>query len=131
MTPFSVPVMVADVTDATPVVVIGKVAVVAPARTVTAAGEGRVAFVLLDVRVTVAPPDGAIPFRVTVPVEELPPISEVGETDTAVRAAGLIVSVSGIETLPWLAVIVAGVALATAVVLMIAVADVVPARTVI
>jgi hypothetical protein len=38
------------------------------------------------------PPVGARPVKVTVPVEELPPITVVGFKDTVDRAGGLTVS---------------------------------------
>ena len=53
-----------------------KVAVVEPAATVTDAGT--VALLEPDARVTVTPPVGAATVRVTVPVELLPPVTEVG-----------------------------------------------------
>ena len=65
-------------------VVTVNVPVVEPAATVTLAGT--VALVL-D-RATTMPVDGAALVRVTVPVEELPPTTEVGLTLTAERAAG-------------------------------------------
>ena len=61
----------------TPTVVIVNVAEVDPAGIATV--EGTVAsFVLLEVRVTVAPPVGAATLRATVPVDDAPPMSEVG-----------------------------------------------------
>jgi hypothetical protein len=54
-----------------------KVAVVAPSATVTLAGTVATA-VLLLVNVTDAPPPGAAALRVTVPVEGLPFVTEVG-----------------------------------------------------
>ena len=69
--------MVTEALDATAAVVIVKVAVVAPAATVTLAGNCAAA-VLLLVRVTTAPLDRAGPFKVTVPVDEVPPITEDG-----------------------------------------------------
>jgi len=54
-----------------------KVALVLPAATVTL--EGTVATdVLVLVRLTTAPPEGALPLRVTVPVELFPPFTLVG-----------------------------------------------------
>ncbi len=79
--------------DATADVVIVKVAVVAPAATVTFAGDCAAA-VLLLVRVTTAPLDGAGPVNVTVPVEEVPPITEAGLSVTEVSAAAVTVRVA-------------------------------------
>jgi hypothetical protein len=58
-------------------VVTVKVALVAPAATVTLAGTVAAA-VLLPESVTTAPPEGAAPVSVTVPCEELPPVTLVG-----------------------------------------------------
>ena len=78
----------------TELVVTEKVADVAPAATVTLAGTCAAA-VLLLVRVTLAPPVGAAPLNVTVPVEELPPVTVAGFTATddkdTVEAAGFTV----------------------------------------
>lgn len=63
------------------------VALVAPAGTVTLAGTVATAVLLLE-SVTSAPPDGAAAVNVTVPVEELPPTTDVGLTLTADRLAG-------------------------------------------
>src|SRR5258708_37886165 len=61
-------------------------AVVAAAATVTL--EGVLAtFVLLLESVTTAPPEGAAPLRVTVPVEEFPPVTLVGFTESEERVA--------------------------------------------
>ena len=79
-----------DVLDATADVVIVKVAVVAPAATVTLAGACAVAVLLLD-SVTTAPLDGAGPVKVTVPVDEVPPSTEVGLSLTEVSAAAVTV----------------------------------------
>jgi hypothetical protein len=70
-------VIVTAVVVATELVVAVKVAVVAPAGTVTVAGTWAAA-VWLDVNATAAPPVGAGPLSVTVPVEGLPPRTEVG-----------------------------------------------------
>jgi hypothetical protein len=69
-------VIVDEVLAATGLVVTVKVAVVAPAATVTLAGTCAAAVLLLD-RVTAAPPAGAAPFNLTVPVEEVPPMTDV------------------------------------------------------
>ncbi len=68
--------MVADAVLPTAVVVTVKVAVVAPTATVTLAGT--VAAALLLDSVTTAPPVGAALLKVTVPVDEVPPVTEVG-----------------------------------------------------
>ena len=70
-----------EVELATELVVTEKVAEEAPAETVTLAGTCAAAVLLLD-RVTVAPPAGAAPLRVTVPVAELPPFTVAGFTAT-------------------------------------------------
>jgi hypothetical protein len=75
-TPY-VPVIVTVVLPATGVVVTVKVAVVAPAPTVTLAGTCAAVVLLLE-RETTAPPAGAAAANVTVPVEEVPPRTEVG-----------------------------------------------------
>ena len=72
--------MVAAVGPETPLVVMVNVAVVAPAATGTLPGTWA-AMLLLD-RVTTAPPVGAAPVRVTVPLEELPPVTLDGLRDT-------------------------------------------------
>ena len=83
--------------DATPKVVVVKVAVVAPAATVTLAGTCAADVLLLD-RVTTAPPVGARPVKVTVPVDEFPPTSAVGLSTTEVRVAGVTVNVEVLAT---------------------------------
>ena len=82
-----------DALDATAEVVIVKIDVVAPAATVMLAGTCAAA-VLLLVRVTTAPPDGAGPVKVTVPVDDVPPITEVGLRVTEVSAAAVTVKVA-------------------------------------
>lgn len=89
----NVAVMVTLVVFATPLLVTVKDAVVAPARTVTLAGTCAAA-VLPLLSVTTDPPVGAAAFRVTVPVELLPPVTEVGLKDTADTEGGLTVSVA-------------------------------------
>ncbi len=68
--------MVAAVVELTAVVVTVKVAVVAPAATVTLAGT--VADPPLLDKLTTAPPVCAALLSVTVPVEEAPPVTAVG-----------------------------------------------------
>lgn len=86
----------ADVVCVTDVVVTVKVALVAPAATVTL--PGTVAAAELSESVTTTPPDGAGPLSATVPVDALPPATLVGLSDTAesvgpVAPAALSVSV--------------------------------------
>ena len=59
-------------------------ALVAPAATVTLEGT-LAAVVLLVESATCAPPDGAGPLNVTVPVEEFPPVTLVGFTESEER----------------------------------------------
>ena len=73
-------------------VVTAKVAVVAPASTVTLTGTVA-AEVLLLVRVTTAPPLGAAPLSVTVPVELVPPTTLDGFKEIDDSAGGFTVSV--------------------------------------
>ena len=60
------------------------VAVVAVAATVTLAGTCAAAVLLLD-RAMIAPPVGAGPLKVTVPVEDVPPRTVAGFRDTEDR----------------------------------------------
>ena len=76
--------MVTGVEAVTALVFTGNVALVAPAATVTL--DGTVAEVLLLERLTVAPPLGAAPLSVTVPVEGDPPVTVLGLRVTEVRA---------------------------------------------
>jgi hypothetical protein len=127
MTP-SVPVITDDVLLATALVVTTKVADVLPAGTVTK-GDTCAAAVLLLCRVTTAPPVGAAPFSVTVPVELFPPTTEVGFNERAESVAALTVSVADCGT-PYNPEMLTGVLAATELVVTGKVAVVVPAATV-
>ena len=74
------PVIVTPVLALTAFVVIAKVALVFPLGTTTFAGVCAAAVLLLD-SVTVAPPAGAGPLRVTVPIAAVPPTTVVGLTE--------------------------------------------------
>ena len=92
-------------------VVAVKVALVALPATVTL--DGTVAPVVLCSE-TESPLAGAGPVNVTVPVDGLPPTTEVGFMLTAERAGGLMVSTACTLLVPYVAVMVAGVELLTA-----------------
>ena len=77
------PVTVTAVEAVTDDVVIVNAALVAPAATVTLAGV--LADALLSESETTAPPEGAAPVSVTVPCDELPPVTLVGLTERAER----------------------------------------------
>ena len=95
LTPPSVAVMTTLVLAVTAEVVTEKVAVDAPAATVTLAGTAATdEFALL--RVTNAQPLGAPLFKVTVPVDAFPPTTALGLTLTAERLA----AAGGVETAP-------------------------------
>jgi hypothetical protein len=72
---------------------IKNVAVVAPEATVTLAGTVATEL-LLALSITSAPFTGAGPFSVTVPVDELPPRTDVGLTVTELSVAAVTVSVA-------------------------------------
>jgi hypothetical protein len=108
--------------------VIVNVALVAPLGTVTVTGTCATEVALL-VRLTTAPPEGAFPVKVTVPVELLPPTTEVGVLVKVDRVAGLMVRVA-LALTPYVPVILAEVALATPLVVTANVAVVAPAATV-
>ena len=86
VTPPKTPVMVTAVVVVTELVLTANVAVVAPAATVTLAGAVAEAWLLE--RVISAPPVGAAPVSVTVPVEDEPPVTDAGFTLRADRLAG-------------------------------------------
>jgi len=77
------------VDEATALVLTANVALVAPGATITLEGT-LAAVVLLLESITGAPPDGAGPLNVTVPVEEFPPVTLAGfsETDASEVGAG-------------------------------------------
>jgi len=94
-----VPLIVAETEDVTDWVVTVKVAVVAPAATVTEAGT--IAETLLLESDTLAPPEGAAPLRVTVPVADVPPVRLEGLTETDDRETvveGVILSAADLLT---------------------------------
>lgn len=123
-----VPVIVAVVVDATADVVIVNVAEVDPAATVTV--PGAVALVVPVVMLTAIPPVGAFPLIVTLPVDELPPITDAGATVRLISAGESMVRVAVLVTLPSVPVMVEVAANATGVVVIVNVADEAPAATV-
>jgi hypothetical protein len=84
--------MVTGVLPATGLVVAANVPVVAPAANATVAGTWAAA-VLLLLSVTTAPPAGAGPLSVTVPVDEVPPVTDVGFMLTEPTPGGVTVKV--------------------------------------
>src|SRR5207249_2219158 len=122
--------MVTGVDAAVAVVVIVKVAEVLAAGTVTL--EGTLAAALLLESATCAPPAGAGPLSVTVPVDDcVPPVTLVGfnvSEETVGRGGGVTVSEADVEEPPEDEERVTGVDAATAVVLIVQVA-VLPAPT--
>jgi hypothetical protein len=126
LTPY-MPVIVAVVLTATGAVVMVKVALRAPAAIVTLPGTTAADVLLCSV--TVAPPAGAAPFNVAVPVEEAPPVTVCGLLASDNRVAGLIVRVA-VFGVPYVAVITAEEVAATPLVVMEKVAVVAPADTV-
>ena len=94
--------MVTEVDAVTALVFTWKVELVAPAETVTL--EGTVADPLSLARTTCAPPAGAGPLSVTVPVEDCtPPITLDGfsvSDDTVGSGAGVTMSVADLLTPP-------------------------------
>src|SRR6266513_1002411 len=79
--------MVTVVDAETALVLTVNVALVAPAATVTLEGAVAAEVLLLE-RATCAPPDGAGPLSVTVPVEEFPPVTLVGLNVSEVSVGG-------------------------------------------
>ena len=89
---------VAVVVDVTVSVDTVNVVLVAPAAMRTV--EGTVADAVLEVRFTVAPPEGATPLSVRNPVELVPPVTVDGETMNELSVAGLMISVDDFESVP-------------------------------
>ena len=85
LTPPAVTVIVDDVEADTALVDTVKFTVVAPTGTVTLAATVA-AVVLLDLSVTTVPPAGDGPFRVIVPVLEVPPFTDVGFNTNVIGA---------------------------------------------
>ena len=92
---FAVAVIVALVLVATALVVTVKLAEVAPDGTVTDAGT--VAAALLLERVTTKPAVGAALVMVTVPVDETPPTTVVGLSDSAATVGAVMLRVAVLE----------------------------------
>src|SRR5438067_13792132 len=111
--------MVTGVDAATALVLIVKVAVVLAAGTVTL--EGTLAAALLLESVTCAPPAGAGPLSVTVPVDDcVPPVTLVGfnvSEETVGRGGGITGSVAVVPVPTWDWEMVGGAYAAAAVVL--------------
>src|SRR5215472_2706220 len=103
--------MLTVVAVVTAFVVIAKLALAAPAATVTEAGTAA-ARVLLLVSVTTAPPDGAAVPSVTVPVLPAPPVTVPGFRVTEARG-GFTTSVDVLVAPLYVAVMVAVVGEAT------------------
>ena len=113
---------------ATPVVVTVNVTVLEPPGTVTVFDT--TALVELDVSVIEPPFGGATPLKVTVPVEDAPPRTVLGETVTDCNVAGLTVRVDLALLEPIAAVMVTVSELATPLVVTVKLAEVFPAGTV-
>ena len=124
----TVAVTTADVVVETAEVETVNVAVFCPDGTTTFAGT--IAAELLELKVTVVPLEGASPVRVTVPVEVVPPETEVGERDRFAKSGGVIVKLAEADADPDPAVITATVVLETGLVEALNVAVVAPAATV-
>jgi hypothetical protein len=111
----------------TGVVDIAKLALVPPAATVTEVGV--VALGSLDPSATTQPPVGAGPLNVIVPVDGLPPVTDVGLRDTVTGTGGAILRFAVTVAFCALAVIVAVAVADTADVVIEKVAVVDPAET--
>jgi hypothetical protein len=125
-----VAVIVTEVAAITALVVRLNAAVPAFAATVMEAGTLATVALLL-VSFTTTPPVGAAPVRVTVPVLDVPAVTDVGLSVTDDSAGGLTVSTAVLLTPLYVAVIVTDVAVVTALLVAVTVAVVAPAATVI
>lgn len=105
-----------------------KEALLDPPGMVTEAGTCATLVLLLLRRIT-APVGGAAPFRVTVPVEDEPPVTVLGDRVKELSDATVMVSVA-VRVTPRVAVIVAEVEVPTPLVVMVKVAVRLPAATV-
>lgn len=124
----NLPVMVTDRVLLTANVVAVKVALVLPAPTVTLAGTWATPVLLLE-SVTTAPPEGAGPDSVTVPVDDAGPLTVVGLRVSKLKVGELTLSVADRAT-PSVPVIVTEVLEATGVVVTVTLAVVAFAGTV-
>src|SRR5262249_13100675 len=113
----------------TVLVVMVKVALLLPAKTVTLAGTPATAVLLLE-SATLAPPASALPLSVTVPVDGFPPTTVAGLRLTPLAWSGTTVRVADFWTPPNVAVIEAGVGAVPGLVLIVNVAVVAPPATV-
>jgi len=125
------PEIVTEVDAVTALVLTVNVALLVPAGTVTLAATVAAA-VLLLVRLTTAPPLGAGPLSITVPVEGFPPVTLVGFrlTEERVAGGGVTVSEAVWVPLPYVPEMVTEVDAVTALVLTVNVVLLVPAGTV-
>jgi hypothetical protein len=76
-----------------------KLAVIAPAGTITLDGTVATAGLLLA-SVTTAPPAGAGPLKLTMPVAEVPPFTQLGEIASEERVAGEVGTAGWMVMLP-------------------------------
>ncbi len=118
------PVIVARVWVITAEVTTLKIAVILPVGTVTEVGT--VAAIWLLASLTVTPPEGAGPVRVTVPVAEEPPVRLERFRTTDFRVCGFNVSAACCDEVPIVALIVTICVLVTVDVLMVKVAKDLP-----
>jgi hypothetical protein len=91
--------IVTELLVATGAVVTLNVALVAFGAIVTLAGTLAAAILLL-LRVTSAPPAAAGAFKVTIPVDEVPPRTEVGLTDIELSVAAVTVKIAVLVIVP-------------------------------